>query len=171
MKPELLLIGKTSAAHGIYGKIKLALFTEDLGLLKKGREIFISREGRGEKSFNIVSADPYKRKFAILTLSGINDRTQAEEIEGWDVFIDKAYLPPIEEEDTYYWKDLIGISVYEDGGAFLGIIEGIIETGSNDVYVVKNSEEEILIPAIASVVKSVDVPGRTMHVSLPDGLR
>ena len=171
MKPELLLVGKTSAAHGLYGKIRIVLFTEDLGLFRKGRKIFISRDGMEDKSFDIVSASPYKRNFAILTLSGISDRTQAEEIEGWDVFIDKAYLPVIKEEDTFYWKDLLGISVYDDKGIFIGILESIIETGSNDVYVVKNDDEEILIPALASVVKSVDVSGRSMHVSLLEGLR
>jgi len=170
MTPELLLVAKTSSAHGLYGKVRLVLFTEDLGLFKKGRKIFISRDGKNEKSFEIVSASPYKRNFAILTLSGIDDRSHAEEIEGYDVFIDKAYLPPLESEDTFYWKDLIGISVYDEEGTFLGILESIIETGSNDVYVVKKDGNEILIPALASVVKAVDVSKKSMCVSLPEGL-
>ncbi|WP_027358204.1 ribosome maturation factor RimM [Desulforegula conservatrix] len=170
MTSELLLVAKTSSAHGLYGKIRIVLFTEDLGLFKKGRKVLISREGKNEKSFEIVSASPYKRKFAILTLSGIDDRNQAEEISGYDMFVDKAYLPPLESEDTFYWKDLIGISVYDEEGTFLGILESIIETGSNDVYVVKKDEEEILIPALASVVKAVDVSKRSMHVSIPEGL-
>lgn len=82
----------------------------------------------------------------------------------------KPYLPPLESEDTFYWKDLIGISVYDEEGTFLGILESIIETGSNDVYVVKKDEEEILIPALASVVKAVDVSRKSMHVSIPEGL-
>lgn len=170
MTPELLLVGKTSSAHGLYGKVRIVLFTEDLGLFKKGRKILISRDGKDEKSFEIVSASAYKRNFAILTLSGIDDRNQAEAIRGYDVFVDKIYLPLIESEDTFYWKDLIGISVYDEEGIFLGLLESIIETGSNDVYVVKKDGEEILIPALASVVKAVDISGKSMRVCLPEGL-
>lgn len=171
MNPELLLVAKTSSAHGLYGKIRIVLYAEDLGLFKKGRKVYISRDGKDEKIFDIVSASPYKRNFAILTLSGIDNRNQAEEIEGYDVFMDKSFLPEIETEDTFYWKDLIGVSVYDEQGTFLGILESIIETGSNDVYVVKNDGEELLIPALVSVVKAVDVSRRSMHVSIPDGLR
>lgn len=171
MNPELLLVAKTSSAHGLYGKIRIVLFAEDLGLFKKGRKVYISRDGKDEKTFEIVSASPYKRNFAILTLSGIDNRDQAEGIEGYDVFVEKSHLPEIDAEDTFYWKDLIGISVYDEEGVFLGILEGIIETGSNDVYIVKNGEDELLIPAIVSVVKAVDVSRKTMHVSIPEGLR
>ena len=132
MTSELLLVAKTSSAHGLYGKIRVVLYAEDLGLFKKGRKVIISKNGKNERTLDIVSASPYKRNFAILTLSGIDDRNQAEEIEGYDVFVDSSCLPSISTEDTFYWKDLIGMSVYDEEGTFLGILESIIETGSND---------------------------------------
>jgi 16S rRNA processing protein RimM len=74
------------------------------------------------------------------------------------------------EEGDYYWVDLIGLSVFTMEGVFLGILENIFSTGSNDVFVVKNEKTEKLIPALESVVKKIDLVGKTMTVELPEGL-
>ena len=74
------------------------------------------------------------------------------------------------DEDTYYWFDLIGIEVYTKTEEFLGRIESILETGSNDVYVVKKHEKEVLIPALKSVVLEIDLEHKLMQVDLPEGL-
>ena len=73
------------------------------------------------------------------------------------------------DKDTFYHEDLIGLKVFEFE-RFLGIITDIIETGSNDVYVVTNSDNEILIPGIKSVIKAVDIADQKMLVVLPKGL-
>jgi 16S rRNA processing protein RimM len=65
---------------------------------------------------------------------------------------------------------LIGIEVVTTTGEILGRIESIIETGSNDVYVVKSDENEVLIPALESVVLDVDLEHKRMQVDLPEGL-
>ena len=74
------------------------------------------------------------------------------------------------DEDTFYWFELIGIDVYTKEEQHLGQIESIIQTGSNDVYVVKNGDKEILIPAIESVVLDVNLKQKRMQVDVPDGL-
>ena len=74
------------------------------------------------------------------------------------------------EEGTYYWVDLIGIGVFTTEKEYLGRIESIVETGSNDVYVVKNGEREILIPALETVVLDIDLGKKQMQVDLPEGL-
>ena len=78
------------------------------------------------------------------------------------------------EEGTYYWFDLIGLSVFTVEGEFLGQISSIIPTGSNDVYVVKDSKRgldyERLIPALESVIRSIDIKMKTVRVNLPEGL-
>ena len=76
---------------------------------------------------------------------------------------------PVLDKDTFYHEDLIGLKVFEFE-RFLGIITDIIETGSNDVYVVTNSDNEILIPGIKSVIKAVDIADQKMLVVLPKGL-
>ncbi len=76
---------------------------------------------------------------------------------------------PILEEGTFYHEDLVGMKVFDEGN-YLGKITNIIETGSNDVYVVTYANSEILIPSIKSVIKHVDILKQTMFVNLPKGL-
>ena len=89
------------------------------------------------------------------------------------MFIERKRLPE-PEEDTYYWSDLIGLSVFSEQGQSLGKIKTIMRTGSNDVYVVQDRSDgetrETLVPALKSVVLEVNLEQRTMHVILPEGL-
>lgn len=108
-----------------------------------------------------------------LMLEGVTTREQAETLIGSDVFLDKNELPAL-EADTYYWSDVIGMAVRTVDGEYLGRVAQIIPTGANDVYVVKtpadHTVEEILLPAIATVVIDIDVERRLMRVELPEGL-
>ena len=88
---------------------------------------------------------------------------------GSRLFIAKTELPDL-EDGTYYWFELIGLAVYGPSDQFLGTLEAILETGSNDVYVVRYNEEEILVPALDTVVKKIDIDRRRMDVVLPEGL-
>ena len=109
------------------------------------------------------------RQTPLLSLKGINDRNQAEELLGAEIFIPKAELPS-PEDGSFYWFDLIGIAVYTIEGVYLGRIESIMETGSNDVYVVQDDKKEVLIPALESVVVQIDIQQKRMQVDLPEGL-
>jgi len=102
-------------------------------------------------------------------VKGISNRDQAKTLIGAELFIPQSELPEV-DEDTYYWRDLIGIEVYTKTEEFLGRIESIIETGSNDVYVVKRDEKEVLIPALEAVVLEIDLGHNRMLVDLPEGL-
>lgn len=104
-----------------------------------------------------------------MCLKGVTDRDAAEALVGSQIFIAKAELPGL-EPDTNYWFDLIGLDVLTTDEKYLGRIESIIQTGSNDVYVVKNGTTEILIPALESVVLTIDLESGRMQVELPDGL-
>ena len=74
-------------------------------------------------------------------------------------------------EDTYYIVDLIGLDIYTEGGELLGKLDDIFSTGSNDVYVVKNSEgKQILLPAISDVIKNIDLEQKKIVVNLIEGL-
>ena len=102
-------------------------------------------------------------------LARVNDRDAAEVLIGSHLWVDKASLPDLEDGD-YYWFELIGMSVYTAEDAYLGTVASILPTGSNDVYVVRNGDEEILLPALASVVLAIDTDQRRMTVILPEGL-
>jgi 16S rRNA processing protein RimM len=108
-------------------------------------------------------------KGMLLSIEGVNDRDAAEVLIGSRLWVDKASLPDLEDGD-YYWFELIGMSVYTAEDTYLGTLASILPTGSNDVYVVRNGDEEILLPALASVVQAIDTDQRRMTVILPEGL-
>ena len=117
-------------------------------------------------------AKPYKN-IVRLALETVDSRDAAESLAGQSIFMPKKCLPQL-EDGTYYWADLIGMTVYGSDDVLLGQVTEIIETGANDVYVVQTPQDhpvkEILIPAIESVVLDIDVANRRMRVELPDGL-
>ena len=105
----------------------------------------------------------------MISFKGVTDRDRAEALIGAELFIPETELPEL-DEDTYYWFELIGIEVYNTQEDYLGRITSIFPTGSNDVYVVKNKTNEVLIPALESVVIDIDLELKRMRVDLPEGL-
>jgi len=169
---ELIQIGKIIGAHGIAGAVRVYSYAESPECFAQQRTLVLV-DGRGVTQLRKIEwSQPYKQVVR-LVLEGIRHRDQADAMAGWGVYIAKKDLPPL-EADSYYWSDLIGISVFTTEGEHLGVVEQIIPTGANDVYVVKtppgHAVKEILLPAIASVVIEIDVPGRRMRVQLPEGL-
>ena len=100
---------------------------------------------------------------------GSSARDQAKTLVGADLQIEKAALPVL-ETGVFYWYELIGLQVFTTDDRYIGRLVSIIRTGANDVYVVKNDRTEILIPALESVVKVIDIDANSMRVDLPDGL-
>lgn len=163
-----VLIGKIVGIHGIKGNTKLHSYAESLAVFKSGSSILI-RDLRGrEAHFEINWVKPHTG-IPLLSLKGITNRDEAKPLIGGELFIPQSELPEL-DEDTYYWRDLIGLEVYTQAEEFLGRIEAVIETGSNDVYVVKKGMAEVLIPALESVVMEIDLQRKRMRVDLPEGL-
>ena len=167
-KKGYVLIGKIVGAHGIKGTNKICSYAESLSIFKPGSSILIRDNNGREADYEIDWIKPHTGT-PLLALKGIADRDQAEAMIGGKLFIRQSEMPEL-DEDTFYWFELIGIDVFTTEEQYLGRIESIIETGSNDVYVVKNGAKETLVPAIESVVLDVDLEQKRMRIDLPDGL-
>ena len=89
---------------------------------------------------------------------------------GEQITVPENAAPPLPEGEYYHFQ-LLGINVFTEGGEYLGQISEILETGSNDVYVVSGTSPDLLVPALADVIITTDVNAGSMVVSLPDGLR
>lgn len=165
---SILCIGKIVGVHGISGEIKVYPYAESMNLFNPGNRILVKESGDEHRSYTVRKARQHKR-ILCLAFEGIDDRNAAEALVGAGVFVQRSVLPET-EEDTWYWCDLIGLDVFGTDEDYVGQITSIIETGSNDVYVVQNGEKETLIPAIATVVVNVDLETRRMQVDLPEGL-
>jgi len=156
--------GKITSTHGIRGEVKIYPYTDDVDNILSLKKIYI--EGEGYK----VSSIRFHKNMFITKLVGINTVNEAE------TFRNKLVQREIDEneqleEDTYYVKDLIGLDVYLENGELFGKIKDVFQTGANDVYVIKTTDEkEVLIPAIKSVVKDVDIASGKMVIELMEGL-
>ncbi len=152
---ELISVGEISGVFGIKGWVKVFSLTDP-------RENIISyspwtlKKGNEVKQVKLINGKR-QGKSVVALIDGVTDRTDAESYCGWEILIDKNQLPET-EEGVYYWADLIGLIVETEQGINLGKIDHLLETGANDVLVVKDDKQERLIPFInEQVIKTVDL--------------
>jgi len=165
---NFLLIGKIVSVHGLKGTVKVSSYAESLSVFKPGDLILVRDSKNRDKTYVIQWVKPHT-KTILLSLKGVNDWNMAKALVGSGLFIEKRKLPE-PENGSYYWSDIIGLSVYSIDGKYMGRVESIIHTGSNDVYVLKNGDKETLVPAIKSVVLEINPKQKIMRVDLPEGL-
>ena len=168
----MIQIGRIVGAHGIRGAVRVHSYAESLDCYTLSEGLFMI-DTAGRRSRCEVLWVRAQKNGVRLAIKDVTTRDQAESVVGCVLCIHRSSLPPL-DEGTYYWIDLIGMAVFTADGQHLGRISDIIATGANDVYVVETPEgnpvEEILLPAIASVVLQVDEDERKMIVELPEGL-
>lgn len=162
-------IGQIARSHGLAGRVKVLSYLETDRLLPSLAEAWIGRSRDSAKRYPIENARPEGRAHFSLKLGGIADRTAADGLRGLMVYVPRESLQPLAMGE-YYWEDLMGLHVETEDGKPLGMIEGIFPTGSNDVYVCRDGTREILLPAIAEVIRSVDIAAGKMVVRLLKGL-
>lgn len=166
---EMFTVGKIINTHGVKGEIKVMPTTEDPKRFAKLKSIYV--EGRKGLTTYEIQGVRYHKDFVLLRLKGIEDMNAAELLKGSTLKIDRKDSLPL-KKDEYYISDLFGLEVYTEEERYMGELVDIIETGSNDVYVVKkaNREKDLLLPAIKQVIKSVDIENKKMTVHLLEGL-
>ena len=156
-------------AHGIKGTVKVYSYAESPSIFRPERTILLEDALARRHILCIHWARSHKQR-VLLSFKGIDTRDDAETLIGSELFIKKQELPEL-NSGTYYWTDIIGLSVYRADGSYLGKITSILPTGSNDVYIVRDEKnKEILIPALESVVMEIDLKENKMLVDLPKGL-
>jgi 16S rRNA processing protein RimM len=158
------VVAQVLAPHGIRGELKCRIVTDfPKQRFKRGNTVLL------DGAPHVVQAGRIQGEIVLLRLEDIADRTSAEKFRGKDVLIhaeDAVSLP----KGQFYWHQVIGLDVIDTTtGASLGAVSDILETGANDVYVVKApGGREILVPAIKDVVKDIDPTlGRILVEPLP----
>ncbi len=157
----MVIMGKVVAAQGIQGWVKVQTFTEYLDSLLDYDTWYVGNE-QAWRPLQVLDADVHG-KVLVAKLEGIADRTAAEKYKGQLVAVPRAELPE-QEEGEYYWSDLVGMTVVTLAGETLGTVDSLLETGANDVLVVKGENGETLIPFIASVIQQVSLKDKTIRV-------
>ena len=163
-----LEIGQIVNTFGIKGMVKVKPFTDDIEQFEKLKKIYIKTKN-SKKEYEIEQVK-YHKNMVLIKFKGIDKIEEAEILRGSYLIKDREDDEQL-EEGTYYIVDLLGLEVYEENGNLLGVLEDIYNTGSNDIYVVKNElGKQILLPAIADVIKKIDIENKKITVHLIKGL-
>ena len=161
-------VGRVTRAHGLKGELKFHLFVYGEQVVRGFRRVLLGDEPGQEKEFQIESIRGKGAPF-IIKFKGVNSVDEVKPLMGQTVYAaadDFKRLP----EGKFYWFEVEGLSVYDEERKFYGTIEELIQTGSNDVYVVREGNKELLLPVIDSVVKSVDLKNRKLIFHAIEGL-
>ena len=166
---EKLVVGRITAVFGIRGWVKVFSYTEQIGTLFDYRPWWVDTTEGLKK----LVADDFKRHGdgLVVHLQGVDDRDVAKDWCQCDILVDKALLPDLIGNE-YYWHQLVGlevVSVLQDGTSRLGVVDSLLETGANDVLVIKGDfdsldREERLIPYSNEFVKSIDLEKQIITV-------
>ena len=165
-EPVYLVVGFLRRPHGLRGEMIMDVHTDFPERLRSGRKLFIGEE---HKAMTLAGSRPHA-KGMLVKLKGIESPEAAGELRNQWVYVKAAEVPSLPEGQLYQ-HELFGFQVIDENDASLGELVEIIETGANDVYVVRNENgKEILLPAISSVILETDPVRRIMRVHLLDGL-
>ena len=165
---NFLEVGRIVKSHGLKGRMKAISYLESDAKFKLLEEVFV-RHGEQKANLKKVKDIKLNKKYLSLELEGVEDIDAANALVGCQVLIPSDKLEELPEGE-YYWRDIVGLKVITEDGEILGRIEKIFSAGGNDVYVVTGGEREILLPAIADVVRKIDIENGRMVVRLLEGL-
>ena len=162
---DRIRVARIGAAHGIRGEVKLWPFTQEpMAVADYGP---LETED-GARRFEIESLRPGKN-FLVARIAGIATREAAEKLCNLDLFVARERLPPIEEADTFYHADLVGLSVVSEDGAALGTLTAIHNFGAGDVLEIApaGGGETLMVPFTDANVPTIDVRARRIVIVLP----
>jgi 16S rRNA processing protein RimM len=166
------MIGKIVGAHGVRGTLRIHPLTDYPERFLDMRTLYVEKQGKPHRELEITGITSHDGKGQFLAaVSGISDRESAEAFSGYVVTVapdERVKLP----EGEYWIDSLIGLDVVDaESGEELGEIEDVMPTGSSDVYQVRATDGSVkMIPAVADVVREVDVDAGVVRVSLLEGL-
>ena len=168
MSGEFITIGKVISTQSNKGEVKVLPLTDSTDRFNNLDTVFL-RNSNSRTTLNIEKIR-IKENTVILKLKDIENIQEAKTIVGsfLEVKRENAVKLP---KDTYFLFEIIGLEVYDENNIFLGKVENVISTGSNDVYIVKDkNKKELSIPAIREVVKNIDLEKKRITIKMVDGL-
>lgn len=150
------------------GLLKVNPFTDEITRFEELKKVLI--EHKKELLEYEIEDVKYHKNQVLLKLKKIDTIEEAQKYKGDYLKIDRKDAKKL-PKGTYFIADLIGLDVYTDSNEYLGKVDDIFPTGSNDVYVVKNDEgKQILLPGISDVIKQIDIDNSKIIVTIIKGL-
>ncbi len=165
---EWIVVGTIYTTHGLRGDVKVYPLTDSPRRFLDLTDVVIE-DRRGGRCGATIDRVRFQKDRVILHFEGKNSaETVAPYLQG-QILVHRSQAVPL-PEGRYYFADIIGLSVYTEAGECLGEVTDILETGSNEVYVVSQGGREVLIPAIREVIREVDLEGGRLVIHVMEGL-
>lgn len=165
---HLLRVGVITSTHGVRGEVKVFPTTDDMNRFKKLKTVILDT-GKEHKTLNIESVKFFKN-MVILKFKGFDNINDVEMWRQKDLLITRDQAVKLSPDENFI-VDLIGLTVITDEGETLGVMQDVLQTGANDVYIVKMAGgKEVLLPAIKDCILNVDLEKGEMLVHVLDGL-
>lgn len=165
---EYFEVGQIVNTFGIKGQVKVVPFTDDVERFDELKQVYIEKKNE-LKPFQIEQVN-YHKNMVIIKFKNINTIEEAEKYRNCYLKIDRAHAKKL-PKDTYFIADLLGLPVYTDEGELLGKVDDIYNSGSSDIYVVKNEMgKQVLLPSIPDVLKEIDLENEKIIVHIIQGL-
>jgi 16S rRNA processing protein RimM len=159
-EPVFLVVGRLRRTHGVRGEILFEPLTDFPERIQPGKVLYLGDEKR---PFKVKSQRPHDT-LMILGFEEIQDMDQAGQLRNQLVYVRKDSLPALPDGE-YYHHDLLGCRVISEDGSVLGVLAEILQTGANDVYLVRDEVgNEILLPVIPDVIVGVDIERKEVRV-------
>lgn len=158
-------LGVMVGAHGVRGLVKVKTFTEapeDVAAYGPVSD----KSGRRRWSLEVAGPAPGKQDVVLVRVEGVKDRDAAQALHGTELYVERAVLPALKEEETFYHADLIGLRVEDGEGRALGIVTAVENYGAGDFLEVERPDGKTLLLAFTrAVVPEVDIAaGRLVAV-------
>ena len=162
---EHIAAGRVLGAHGVAGAIKVAISSDVPDRFDAGQVVYIQGS-----PYRIASSARTRSDQIILTFHGLNNLAKVRRLAGSSVTVPVAAAPELPPGEYFHFQ-LLGLRVFTEDGEGLGRVTEVVETGSNDVYVVTGEGGDILLPALAEIIREIDLGQGLMEVHLLEGLR
>lgn len=165
---EFLEIGQIVNTFGIKGFVKVNPFTDNINRFDDLKKVYI--KNKSQKYELEIEEVKYHKNMVLIKFKGIDKVEDAESLRNSYILVNRKDEKDL-DEGTYYIVDLLGLDVYTDEDELLGKLEDIYNTGSNDIYVVKDElGKQVLLPAISDVIKNIDIKNKKITVHIVSGL-
>ncbi|MGC2714191.1 MAG: ribosome maturation factor RimM [Pseudolabrys sp.] len=160
-----ICVARIGAAHGVRGEVKLWSFTEDPAAVAHYGPL---ETQDGTRCFEIEALRAAKDHF-VARIAGVNDRDAAENLRNIELYIPRARLPKIEEADTFYHADLVGLDAITPDGARVGTVHALHNFGAGDIIEIAPAEggDPLMLPFNETTVPKIDVAARQVVVVPP----
>ena len=163
---DWIIIGRVRAAHGIRGELRVDILSDFPQRFQALKRVYL---GDAHTPYTVANSR-FMPKGVLIKLAGIDSRDTAERLAGSYIALPEAETPPL-PDGSFHHHQIQGLEVRADDGRLLGSVAEILTTGSNDVYIVRGGQfGELLLPAIAEVIRTIDLEAQCITVHLIPGL-